>query len=85
MKLAHFSNKLATSSDITVVTSPFPKLRRAQFAETIGVGSLQRDITWGRVLFLPPELKNARLVFDPQPFRVHEFTPAKLRKQRSGR
>ncbi len=29
-----------------------------------------RDVTWGRILFQPPELLNPRLVFDPTPFRM---------------
>ncbi len=34
---------------------------------------LQRDITWGRLLFLPPELANPRIIFEPLPFRDHQF------------
>lgn len=43
-------------------------------------GSLRRDVTWGRVLFVPPELTNPRIVFDPLPFRSQSFAPARTRK-----
>jgi hypothetical protein len=29
-----------------------------------------RDLTWGRVLFLPPGLLNPRTIFDPLPMRT---------------
>lgn len=41
---------------------------------------LRRDVTWGRILFVPPELVNPRIVFDPVPFRSHSFAPARTRK-----
>jgi hypothetical protein len=44
-----------------------------------------RDITWGRILFLPPELTNPRMIFDPQPFRMHEHPLLRGRKTRGAR
>jgi len=29
-----------------------------------------QDLTWGRVVFLPPGLLNPRLIFDPPPMRT---------------
>jgi hypothetical protein len=28
------------------------------------------DLTWGRVVFLPPGLLNPRIIFDPPPMRT---------------
>lgn len=41
---------------------------------------LRCDVTWGRFLFQPPELTNPHVVFDPLPFRAHEFSPARAKK-----
>jgi hypothetical protein len=37
---------------------------------------LRCDVTWGRFLFQPPELTNPHVVFDPLPFRAHEYAGA---------
>jgi len=59
----------------------------AQFSPTRqspGVPSLstrlRSDVTWGRFLFPPPELNNPQVIFDPMPFRSHEFVPARAKK-----
>ena len=59
------------------MTYPYPNLNRGRIAEVLGAAVPQRDVTWGRILFRPPELANPRLIFDPLPFRTHEFVPAK--------
>jgi hypothetical protein len=53
--------------------------RRAD-AASAGASRLCRDITWGRILFLPPELANPRVIFDPLPFRTHEFVSGRAKK-----
>jgi hypothetical protein len=45
---------------------------------------LRRDVTWGRLVFLPPELANPRVIFDPMPFRAHQFTTARPKKSSNG-
>ncbi|HEY4299530.1 MAG TPA: hypothetical protein VGM73_01570 [Candidatus Didemnitutus sp.] len=49
----------------------YPVARQARISSH-GDPRLTRD-TWGRFHFLPPELANPRVVFDPQPFRAQEF------------
>ena len=41
---------------------------------------MRSDVTWGRLLFQPPALTNPHVVFDPMPFRTHEFVPARAKK-----
>ena len=52
----------------------FPTSHHSQAA------GLRRDVTWGRILFVPPELTNPRIVFDPLPFRSQNFATARARK-----
>jgi hypothetical protein len=61
------------------MASHHPSSRRSD--DAINAASrLCRDITWGRILFLPPELANPRVIFDPMPFRAHEFAGIRARK-----
>ncbi len=46
---------------------------------------LRKDVTWGRLLFQPPALTNPHVVFDPMPFRTHEFAPARAKKSAGSR
>ena len=46
---------------------------------------LRCDVTWGRVLFQPPELTNPHVIFDPMPFRSHEFAPVRVKKSAHSR
>jgi hypothetical protein len=32
-----------------------------------------RDVVWDRPVFRPPSLNNWRVIFDPTPFRHHDF------------
>ncbi|MEN9661919.1 MAG: hypothetical protein RL324_868 [Verrucomicrobiota bacterium] len=32
-----------------------------------------RDVLWDRPVFRPPDLSNWRVIFDPMPFRAHDF------------
>jgi hypothetical protein len=32
-----------------------------------------RDVTWDRPVFRPPSLKHWRVIFDPCPFRHHDY------------
>ena len=34
---------------------------------------VMRDVTWDRPVFRPPSLNNWRVIFDPMPFRHHDF------------
>jgi hypothetical protein len=44
-----------------------------------------RDLAWGRPLFLPPELTNPRVIFDPLPFRCTAPAFPHGRKSSGGR
>lgn len=57
----------------------YPTARQARIASH-GDPRLMRDVTWGRLHFLPPELANPRIVFDPLPFRALEFGGARSQK-----
>jgi len=72
------------SSDMRVMASPYPSSRQ-RFETSFTVSRLGRDITWGRFLFLPPQLANPRLIFDPLPFRAQEFALARPRRSASSR
>jgi hypothetical protein len=61
------------------MASHYPSSRRSDDAIN-AAARLGRDITWGRILFLPPELANPRVIFDPTPFRTHEFAGVRTRK-----
>jgi hypothetical protein len=57
----------------------FPTQRQTGDATNLAA-RLSRDVTWGRFLFLPPELANPRVIFDPLPFRASEFHGVRPRK-----
>ena len=64
----------------------------AQFSnarQSAGVSNLssrlRSDVTWGRFLFQPPELTNPHVIFDPMPFRTHEFAPLRSKKSSGSR
>jgi len=46
---------------------------------------LRCDVTWGRFLFQPPELTNPHIIFDPMPFRSHEYAPVRAKKSSNSR
>jgi hypothetical protein len=37
-------------------------------------------VTWGRLLFLPPELANPRVIFEPPPFRARDIAGVRSKK-----
>jgi hypothetical protein len=61
------------------MASHYPTPRRTNDALN-SASRFCRDITWGRILFLPPELANPRVIFDPLPFRSQEFAAIRTRK-----
>lgn len=44
-----------------------------------------RDLTWGRVVFLPPGLLNPRTIFDPLPMRTRFPGPNPAGRPRAAR
>jgi hypothetical protein len=60
------------------MASHYPTPR--QIREAAQAAERRRDVTWGRVLFVPPALAQPHVIFDPLPFRAHEFAPARSRK-----
>lgn len=59
------------------MTSPHANLRLGRPARGAGV---HRDVTWGRILFVPPALVSPRLSFEPLADRAQFFAPAGARK-----
>jgi hypothetical protein len=64
------------------MASPQTNPRAVSCTEVIGAVAPQRESAWGRYQFRPPALSNTRLIFDPQPFRTHEYIPAKNSRDR---
>ena len=44
-----------------------------------------RDLTWGRVVFMPPGLLNPRMIFDPLPMRTQFPVPNPANRLRAAR
>lgn len=59
------------------MASHYPTTRQTR--EAAPAAGLRRDVTWGRILFVPPTLQ-PHVIFDPLPFRAHEFAPVRARK-----
>jgi len=66
------------------MASPDSNSRPATGASDLG-SRLRCDVIWGRFLFQPPALANPHLIFDPMPFRTHEFAPVRGKKSRHSR
>ncbi|MFI5336577.1 MAG: hypothetical protein ACHQ5A_12130 [Opitutales bacterium] len=62
------------------MAAAYPNLRHAQYSGALCVVGRRRDAKWGRFLFLPPELVNPQMIFDPLPFRNTEYTPAHAKR-----
>lgn len=62
------------------MAAAYPNLRHAQYSGALTVLGNRRDAKWGRFLFLPPELVNPQVIFDPVPFRSTDRTPVRAKR-----